>query len=71
MEAGLSLFPAIYYNTTYIIKEDSLMQKVKMNVQTAYHGSLLRVGKVYEVDEETAQRWIESKIAENEKTEEM
>jgi len=39
------------------------MQKVKMNVQTAYHGDLFRAGKVYEVDEETAKRWIESKIA--------
>jgi len=42
------------------------MQKVKMNVQTAYHGNLLRAGKVYEVDEKTAKRWIESKIAEKE-----
>lgn len=39
------------------------MQKVKMNVQTAYHGDLLRAGKVYEVDEATAKRWIDSKIA--------
>ncbi|GIP62453.1 hypothetical protein J32TS6_10080 [Virgibacillus pantothenticus] len=38
--------------------------KVKMNVQTAYHGDLLRAGKVYEVDEETAKRWIASKLAE-------
>ena len=41
------------------------MLKVKMNVQTAYHGHLLRAGKTYEVDEETAQRWIDSKIADN------
>ncbi|SFB32534.1 hypothetical protein SAMN04488072_11614 [Lentibacillus halodurans] len=40
------------------------MQKVKMNVQTAYHGDLLRAGKIYEVDETTAERWIASKIAE-------
>jgi len=38
--------------------------KVKMNVQTAYHGDLLRAGKEYEIDEETAQRWIASKLAE-------
>lgn len=38
--------------------------KVKMNVQTAYYGSLLRAGKVYEVEEATAKRWIASKIAE-------
>ncbi|WP_284139200.1 MULTISPECIES: hypothetical protein [unclassified Virgibacillus] len=40
------------------------MVKVKMNVQTAYHGDLLREGKVYEVDEETAKRWLASKLAE-------
>jgi len=40
------------------------MVKVKMNVQTAFHGDLLRAGKVYEVDEETAKRWIASKLAE-------
>jgi hypothetical protein len=39
------------------------MVKVKMNVQTAYHGELLRAGKVYEIDEETAKRWIASKLA--------
>ncbi|SHG44200.1 hypothetical protein [Ornithinibacillus halophilus] len=39
------------------------MVKVKMNVQTAYHGDLLREGKVYEIDEETAKRWIAGKIA--------
>ncbi len=43
--------------------ERDQMTKVKMNVQTAYHGDLLRAGKVYEVDEETAKRWIASKIA--------
>ena len=40
------------------------MIKIKMNVQTAYHGDLLRAGKVYEIDETTAKRWIASKIAE-------
>ncbi|GAB3068902.1 hypothetical protein [Virgibacillus ainsalahensis] len=44
------------------------MVKIKMNVQTAYHGELLRAGKVYEIDEAIAERWIASKIAE--KTEE-
>lgn len=39
------------------------MIKVRMNVQTAYHGNLLRAGKEYEIDEETAKRWIASKIA--------
>lgn len=40
------------------------MMMVKMNVQTAYHGELLRAGKVYEIDEETAKRWIASRLAE-------
>lgn len=40
------------------------MAKVKMNVQTAYHGDLFRAGKVYEVDDSTAERWIKSRIAE-------
>ncbi|HLR63369.1 MAG TPA: hypothetical protein VK097_13145 [Lentibacillus sp.] len=40
------------------------MQKVKMNVQTMYHGDLLRAGKIYEVDESTAERWIAGKLAE-------
>ncbi|WP_188454202.1 hypothetical protein [Virgibacillus oceani] len=39
------------------------MTKVKMNVQTAYHGELLRAGKEYEVDDSTAKRWNASKIA--------
>lgn len=38
--------------------------KVKMLVQTMYRGELLRAGKVYEVSEETANKWIVSKIAE-------
>lgn len=41
------------------------MVKVKLNVQTAYHGELLRAGKVYEIDEETAKRWIASQLAED------
>ncbi|HEY4602001.1 MAG TPA: hypothetical protein VIG73_12100 [Cerasibacillus sp.] len=40
------------------------MVKVKMNVQTAYRGQLLRSGKVYEVEESTAKRWIAAKLAE-------
>ncbi|GAA0590141.1 hypothetical protein GCM10009001_02620 [Virgibacillus siamensis] len=37
--------------------------KIKMNVQTAFHGDLLRAGKIYEIDEDTAKRWLASKIA--------
>ncbi|SET06339.1 hypothetical protein SAMN05216389_10525 [Oceanobacillus limi] len=40
------------------------MVKIKMNIQTAYRGELLRAGKVYEIEETTAKRWIASKIAE-------
>lgn len=40
------------------------MIKVKMNVQTAYHGELLRAGKIYEIEKEIAERWIASKLAE-------
>ncbi|WP_168927220.1 hypothetical protein [Virgibacillus necropolis] len=39
------------------------MQKVLMNVQTAYHGEILRAGKEYKIDEDIAKRWIASKIA--------
>ncbi|MFZ3576831.1 hypothetical protein [Virgibacillus sp. DJP39] len=39
------------------------MQRVLMNVQTAYHGEILRVGKAYEIDDAIAKRWIASKIA--------
>ncbi|HLR03974.1 MAG TPA: hypothetical protein VK111_14615 [Virgibacillus sp.] len=46
------------------------MQRVKMKVQTAYHGDLLRAGKIYEIDEATAERWIDSNIAESTDTEE-
>jgi len=41
------------------------MIKIKMNVQTAYYGELLRKGKIYEIERKTAQRWIDSKIAEH------
>ncbi|WP_191126290.1 hypothetical protein [Cerasibacillus terrae] len=40
------------------------MVKVKMNVQTAYKGQLLRSGKIYEVEKDTAKRWIAAKLAE-------
>lgn len=40
------------------------MMKVKLNVQTMYRGELLRAGKVYTVNKETAERWIVSKLAE-------
>lgn len=52
---------AVRYNENR--KGLELMIKVKMNVQTAYHGELFRAGKVYEVDEKTAKRWIASKLA--------
>ncbi|WP_407269876.1 hypothetical protein [Radiobacillus sp. PE A8.2] len=39
------------------------MVKVKMNVQTAYNNELLREGKIYEVNEDTAKRWHASGIA--------
>ncbi|MHA6252403.1 hypothetical protein [Oceanobacillus sp. CAU 1775] len=40
------------------------MIKVKMNVQTSYHGELLRAGKIYSIEKEIAERWIASKLAE-------
>ncbi|GAB2555472.1 hypothetical protein [Gracilibacillus alcaliphilus] len=40
------------------------MAKVKMLVQSTYNKELLRAGKIYEVNDETAQRWQVSKIAE-------
>ena len=43
--------------------------KGNMNVQTAYHGELLRAGKVYEIDETTAKRWIASNLAKEVKNE--
>jgi len=36
---------------------------VKMNVQTMYRAELLRAGKVYSVNKETAERWIVSGLA--------
>lgn len=41
------------------------VQKVRMNVQTAYHGDILRAGKEYDIDDEIAKRWVASKIATN------
>ncbi len=38
--------------------------KVKMNVQTMYKAELLRAGKTYEVGKDTAERWIQSGLAE-------
>ncbi|UOQ85780.1 hypothetical protein [Gracilibacillus salinarum] len=40
------------------------MTKVKMLVQSTYNKELLRAGKVYEVNNETAHRWQVSRIAE-------
>lgn len=37
--------------------------KVIMLVQTMYKNQLLREGATYEIPEETAARWIRSKIA--------
>lgn len=38
--------------------------KIKMLVQTMFRGELLRAGKVYDINQETAQKWLISKIAE-------
>ncbi len=38
--------------------------KVKMNVQTMYRANLLRAGKTYEINQETAERWMLSGLAE-------
>lgn len=40
------------------------MKKVRMLVQTMYRGELLRAGKEYEVSEETANKWVISRLAE-------
>ncbi|WP_163539266.1 hypothetical protein [Gracilibacillus sp. YIM 98692] len=40
-----------------------MAKKVKMLVQTTYNKQLLREGKVYEINDETARRWEVSKIA--------
>ncbi|WP_256444539.1 hypothetical protein [Terribacillus sp. DMT04] len=37
--------------------------KVTMLVQTMYKSNLLREGGTYDIPEETAKRWIQSKIA--------
>lgn len=39
------------------------MIKVKLNVQTMYKGELLRAGKVYNINKETAKKWIVSNLA--------
>lgn len=39
------------------------MIKVKMNVQTMYKGELLRAGKTYDINKQTAEKWIISNIA--------
>lgn len=39
------------------------MIKVKLNVQTMYKGELLRAGKVYDINKETAKKWIVSNLA--------
>jgi len=41
------------------------MAKVKMLVQSTYNKELLRAGKIYEVNDETAKRWEISGIAES------
>lgn len=38
--------------------------KIKMLVQTQYKSELLRQGKIYDINEETAKRWLLSKLAE-------
>src|SRR5699024_12233005 len=60
----LSLFPPLQnlvYNKLIIPKGVRIaMEKnitVKMNVQTMYKGDLLRAGKTYTVNKETAERW--------------
>ncbi|MGP4041230.1 hypothetical protein ACTWP4_15220 [Gracilibacillus sp. D59] len=40
------------------------MAKVKMLVQSTYNKELLRAGKIYEINDETAKRWEISRIAE-------
>ncbi|CQR47566.1 hypothetical protein BN1058_01892 [Paraliobacillus sp. PM-2] len=39
------------------------MAKVKMLVQTKYNDQLLRAEKIYEVPDETAKRWDQSRLA--------
>lgn len=40
-----------------------MMIKVKLNVQTMYKGELLRAGNVYEINQDTAEKWILSNLA--------
>ena len=39
------------------------MIKIKLNVQTMYKGELLRAGKIYDINKETAEKWIISNLA--------
>lgn len=41
-----------------------------MLVQTMFRGELLRAGKVYDINKETAKKWLISKIAEEVEDEE-
>lgn len=43
--------------------KEVLILKVKMLVQTQYKNQLLRLGKTYQVPDQTAKRWHQSKIA--------
>ncbi|MGM0522975.1 MAG: hypothetical protein ACQER2_02870 [Bacillota bacterium] len=38
--------------------------KVKMLVQSQYKSELLRLGKVYDINDDTAKRWVLSGLAE-------
>ncbi len=48
---------------------EETMIRIKMNVQTMYKGELLRAGKIYEINEKTAEKWIISNIASRVETE--
>lgn len=48
---------------------EETMIKIKMNVQTMYKGELLRAGKIYEINEKTAEKWIIINIASRVETE--
>src|SRR5699024_967609 len=74
---ALSPFPPpqnLVYNKLIIPKGVRIVMEknitVKMNVQTMYKGDLLRAGKIYTVNEETAERWIVSGLAEKETSKE-
>lgn len=45
------------------VEDEEKMAKVKMLVQTKYNDQLLRAEKVYEVPDETAKRWDQSRLA--------